>query len=87
MIRRTCFHLLPLLGLLASLGSTTAEACDPRVTTRPEDLWGRAPVRVVRDHRLPGGSPSGGVVVTTTPRDPIVRDHRRPGPLIRDHRR
>jgi hypothetical protein len=86
MIRSTCFGVVASLGLLVGLGSTAAEACDPRVTTRPSDLWGRNPTYVVRDHRRPGGAPSGGVTVTSTPRSPIVRDHRA-RPIVRDHRR
>jgi len=82
--RSRCGAVLSLLVLGGSC-ITTAQACDPRVTTRPGDLWDR-PSYTVRDHRRPGESYSGGVVVTTTPRDPIVRDHRSP-PIIRDHRR
>ncbi|WP_201829436.1 hypothetical protein [Microvirga zambiensis] len=78
-------RLRAVLPLLLLGGITAAEACDPRVTTRPGDLWGR-PDYVVRDHRRPVESYPGGVVVTTTSRGPIVRDHRSP-PIIRDHRR
>jgi len=85
-IRPTRLGILVSLGLLVGLVSTTAEACDPRVTTRPSDLWGGRPTYVVRDHRYPGGAHSGGVTVTTTPRAPIVRDHRTV-PIVRDHRR
>jgi hypothetical protein len=74
--RLVCFGIVMSLGLLAGLGSTAAEACDPRVTTRQSDLWGGNPTYVVRDRR-PRGAPSGSVTVTNTPRDPIVRDHRR----------
>ena len=74
------------LLLMGGIGVTTAEACDPRVTTRPGDLWDRPSRVVVRDHRRPADSYPGGVVVSTTPRGPIVRDHRSP-PIIRDHRR
>ena len=73
------------LVLLSGYGATTAEACDPRVTTRPRDLWDR-PTHIVRDHRRPVDSYSGGVVVTNTSRGPIVRDHRS-RPIVRDHRR
>ncbi|WP_114944595.1 hypothetical protein [Microvirga calopogonii] len=72
------------LILSVGYGVKGAEACDSRVTTRPGDLWGR-PSPVVRDHRNPYGSAPGGVIVTSTPRDPIVRDHRSP-PVVRDHR-
>jgi hypothetical protein len=72
------------LVLLGGYGATPAEACDPRVTTRPGDLWGR-PSHVVRDHRRPVDSYPGGVVVTNTSRGPIVRDHRS-RPIVRDHR-
>jgi len=73
------------LILAVGYGATGAEACDPRVTTHPGDLWDR-PVRVVRDHRGSAASAPGGVLVTSTPRDPIVRDHRS-RPFVRDHRR
>lgn len=72
------------LVLWGGYGVTSAEACDPRVTTRPGDLWGR-PAPVVRDHRRPVDSYPGGVLVTSTPRGPIVRDHRS-RPVVRDHR-
>jgi hypothetical protein len=72
------------IPLLAGLGSTGAQAYDPRVTTRPSDLTGGRSPRVVRDHRYPGG-PAGGVTVTATQRDPVVRDHRA-DPVVRDHR-
>jgi hypothetical protein len=38
---------------------------------------------VVRDHRK--GTDGGGVTVSNTPDDPIVRDHR-DEPVVRDHR-
>jgi hypothetical protein len=72
------------LVLLSGYGATSASACDPRVTTRPGDLWDR-PVPVVRDHRRPVEAYPGGVVVTDTSRGPIVRDHRS-RPVVRDHR-
>jgi hypothetical protein len=81
---RTRFGAVLSLVLLGGYGATTAEACDPRVTTRPEDLWGR-PAPVVRDHRRPVEAYPGGVVVTNTPRGPIVRDHRS-RLIVRDHR-
>ncbi len=75
------------IPLLAGLGSTGAQAYDPRVTTRPSDLMegGSAPVvrdhrrpgPIVRDHRGPNGAPQGGVIVTSSPRQrgstPCVR--------------
>jgi len=73
------------LVLWGGFSVTGAEACDPRVTTRPGDLWDR-PAPVVRDHRRPVESYPGGVLVTNTPRRPIVRDHRSPRPIVRDHR-
>lgn len=73
------------LVLFGGYGATTAEACDPRVTTRPGDLWSR-PSPVVRDHRRPVSSYPGGVMVTETSRGPIIRDHRS-RPIVRDHRR
>jgi hypothetical protein len=85
-IRSNHLEVLLCLAFLAGLGSTAAEAYDPRVTTRPSDLAGGSPARVVRDHRRPAIAPAGGVIVTTTPRDPIVRDHRA-APVVRDHRR
>jgi hypothetical protein len=85
-IRSNRLEVLLCLAFLAGLGSTAAEAYDPRVTTRPSDLAGGSPARVVRDHRRPATAPAGGVIVTTTPRDPIVRDHRA-APVVRDHRR
>jgi hypothetical protein len=39
---------------------------------------------VVRDHR--NGDNGGGVVVSNTAEDPIVRDHREK-PVVRDHRK
>ena len=39
---------------------------------------------VVRDHR--NGDSGGGVVVSNTSEDPIVRDHREK-PVVRDHRK
>jgi hypothetical protein len=81
---RTRFGVALSLVLLGGYGATSAEACDPRVTTRPGDLWDR-PTHVVRDHRRPVDAPPGGVVVTNTPRGPIVRDHRS-RPIVRDHR-
>jgi hypothetical protein len=84
-IHSTRIGLVVSFGLLAAFSSTAAQACDPRVTTRPDDLWGK-PTYVVRDHRRPGGMYPGGVTVTSSPRSPIVRDHRA-GPIIRDHRR
>lgn len=73
------------LILVTGYGVASAEACDSRVTTRPGDLWDR-PMPVVRDHRSPGASAPGGVIVTSTSGGPIVRDHRAP-PIVRDHRR
>jgi hypothetical protein len=85
-IRSTRLGVLLSITLLTGLGSTAVQAYDPRVTTRPSDLMGSSSPRVVRDHRYPGGVPAGGVTVTATPRNPIVRDHRTPGPIVRDHR-
>jgi hypothetical protein len=84
-IRSTHLGVLLSITLLTGLGSTGAQAYDPRVTTRPSDLTGSSSPRVVRDHRYPGGGPAGGVTVTATPRNPIVRDHRAE-PVVRDHR-
>jgi hypothetical protein len=84
-VRLTGLGVLLFIPLLAGLGSTGAQAYDPRVTTRPSDLMGGRSPRVVRDHRYPGGVPAGGVTVTDTPRDPIVRNHRAV-PVVRDHR-
>jgi hypothetical protein len=84
-IRSTRLGVLLFIPLLAGLGSTGAQAYDPRVTTRQSDLMGGRSPRVVRDHRYPGGVPAGGVTVTDTPRDPIARDHRAE-PVVRDHR-
>jgi hypothetical protein len=84
-IRSTRLGVLLFIPLLAGLGSTGAQAYDPRVTTRQSDLMGGRSPRVVRDHRYPGGVPAGGVTVTDTPRDPIVRNHRAE-PVVRDHR-
>ena len=80
-IRSTRLGVLLSIPLLAGLGSTGAQAYDPRVTTRPSDLMGGRSPRVVRDHRYPS------VRATTGPHPvPIVRDHRTPGPIVRDHR-
>lgn len=38
---------------------------------------------VVRDHR----NGASGVIVTSQPSDPIVRDHRNDEPVVRDHRK
>jgi hypothetical protein len=84
-IRSTRLGVLLFIPLLAGPGSTGAQAYDPRVTTRQSDLMGGRSPRVVRDHRYPGGVPAGGVTVTDTPRDPIVRNHRAE-PVVRDHR-
>jgi hypothetical protein len=85
-IRSTRLGVLLFIPLLAGLGSTGAQAYDPRVTTRPSDLMGGTSPRVVRDHRYPGRVPAGGVTVSNTPQKLIVRDHRTPGPIVRDHR-
>jgi hypothetical protein len=71
-IRSTQSSILISLSLLAGLGLTGAEACDPRVTTQPRDVWDGKPTRVVRDHRDA----------------PVIRDHRDPyrSPIVRDHR-
>jgi len=84
-IRSNGLGVVLLIPFLAGLGSTGAQAYDPRVTTRQSDLMGGRSPRVVRDHRYPGGVPAGGVTVTDTPRDPIVRNHRAE-PVVRDHR-
>ena len=84
-IRSTRLGVLLSIALLAGLGSTGAQAYDPRVTTQPSDLMGGSSPRVVRDHRYRSGVPAGGVTVTTTSRNPIVRDHRAE-PVVRDHR-
>ncbi len=85
-MRSTKLGLAISFGLVIGLGSTIAQACDYRVTTRPGDLWGGSAAPVIRDHRNPSVSPSGGVTVVTTPLNPVVRDHRN-GPVVRDHRR
>ena len=54
-IRSTRLGVLLFIPFLAGLGSTGAQAYDPRVTTRPSDLMGGRSPRVVRDHRYPGG--------------------------------
>jgi hypothetical protein len=51
------------------------------VGKKSKKLKGAEPV--VRDHR--NGADGGGVVVSNTPQDPIVRDHRTE-PVVRDHR-
>lgn len=51
------------------------------VGKKSKKLKGAEPV--VRDHR--NGADGGGVVVSNTPQDPIVRDHRKE-PVVRDHR-
>ena len=84
-IRSTGFGAFLSITLYAGLGWTGAQAYDPRVTTRQSDLMGGRSPRVVRDHRYPGGVPAGGVTVTDTPRDLIVRNHRAE-PVVRDHR-
>jgi hypothetical protein len=84
-IRSNGLGVVLLIPFLAGLGSTGAQAYDPRVTTRQSDLMGGRSPRVVRDHRYPGGVPAGGVTVTDTPRNPIVRNHRAE-PVVRDHR-
>src|SRR5215211_8319516 len=84
-IRSARLGVLLSIAVFAGLGSTGAQAYDPRVTTRSSDLMGDSSARVVRDHRYPGGVRAGGVTVTDTPRDPIVRDHRAE-PVVRDHR-
>jgi hypothetical protein len=71
-IRSAQTGILVSLTLMVGLGLTAAEACDPRVTTQPRDVWDASPTRVVRDHRDV----------------PVIRDHRDPygSPTVRDHR-
>jgi hypothetical protein len=89
--RSTRLAVLLSIPLLAGLGSTGAQAYDPRVTTRPSDLMEGGSARVVRDHRRPGPivrdhRTSGPFVPDNWTPGPIVRDHRTPGPIVRDHR-